>query len=203
MDKTWGSAYSHKCNKFIIIKLWREEQTWINYDLLWRVFNYQPQWGISGNTQKNLKWTKVWVLIRKFPLRSGWDMWWCCHLQSLEYGLALLLFFSLSTWVITDIFASQLRKELIIILKVWFSERTIEKSILELKREVCKAVFSSVHFSRSVMSDSLQPQGLQHARLPCPSPIPGVCSNSCPSSWWWHPTISFSVISGLEGVVGS
>ena len=44
------------------------------------------------------------------------------------------------------------------------------------------------------MSDSLQPHGLQHARLPCPSPSPGVCSNSCPLSWWCHPTISSSVI---------
>ena len=41
---------------------------------------------------------------------------------------------------------------------------------------------SSVHFSCSVMSDSLQPHGLQHARPPCPSPTPGACSNSCPSS---------------------
>ena len=44
------------------------------------------------------------------------------------------------------------------------------------------------------MSDSLQPHGLQHARLPCPSPTPGACSNSCPLSWWCHPTISPSVI---------
>ena len=44
------------------------------------------------------------------------------------------------------------------------------------------------------MSDSLQPQGLQHTRLPCPSPTPGACSNSCPSSQWYHPTISSSVI---------
>ena len=44
------------------------------------------------------------------------------------------------------------------------------------------------------MSDSLQPCGLQHARLPCPSPIPKVCSNSHPSSQWCHPTISSSVI---------
>ena len=41
---------------------------------------------------------------------------------------------------------------------------------------------------------SLQPRGLQHSRLPCPSPSPGACSNSCPSSWWCHPTISSSVI---------
>ena len=44
------------------------------------------------------------------------------------------------------------------------------------------------------MSDSLRPHGLQHARLPCPSPTPGVCSNSCPSSWWCYQTISSSVI---------
>ena len=44
------------------------------------------------------------------------------------------------------------------------------------------------------MSDSLQPLGLQHTRLPCPSPTPGACSNSCPSGWWCHPTISFPVI---------
>ena len=44
------------------------------------------------------------------------------------------------------------------------------------------------------MSDSLRPQGLQHARPPCPSPAPGVCSNSCPSSQWCYPTISSSVV---------
>ena len=51
-----------------------------------------------------------------------------------------------------------------------------------------------VQFSRSVVTDSLQPHGLQHARLPCPSPTPRACSNSCPSSRWCHPTISFSVV---------
>ena len=44
------------------------------------------------------------------------------------------------------------------------------------------------------MSDSLQPPKLQHARLPCPSPTPRACSNSCPLSWWCHPTISSSVV---------
>ena len=43
----------------------------------------------------------------------------------------------------------------------------------------------SVEFSRSVISDSLQPHALQHTRLPCPLPTPGVYSNSCPSSQWW------------------
>ena len=49
-------------------------------------------------------------------------------------------------------------------------------------------------FSHSVMSESLPPHGLQHARLPCPSPTPRVCSNSCSLSQWCHPTISSSVI---------
>ena len=52
----------------------------------------------------------------------------------------------------------------------------------------------SVHFSPSVVSNSLQPHGLQHTRLPCPPPSPRVCSNLCPSSQWCHPTISSSVI---------
>ena len=54
--------------------------------------------------------------------------------------------------------------------------------------------FSSVQFSHSVVSDSLRPPGLQHARLPCPSPTPRVHSNSCPLSRWCHPTISSSVV---------
>ena len=48
-------------------------------------------------------------------------------------------------------------------------------------------------FNHSVLSNSLWPHGLQHTRLPCPSPSPGACSNLCPPSWWWHPTILFSV----------
>ena len=54
--------------------------------------------------------------------------------------------------------------------------------------------FSSVQFSRSVMSDSLRPHELQHARPPCPSPTPRVHPNPCPSSQWFHPTISSSVV---------
>ena len=53
---------------------------------------------------------------------------------------------------------------------------------------------SSVQFSHSVVSDSLQLPGLQHARPPCPLPTPRVYSDSCPLSWWCHPTISSSVI---------
>ena len=56
------------------------------------------------------------------------------------------------------------------------------------------SLFSSVQFSCSVMSSSLWPHGLQHARIPCPSPTPSAYSNSCPSSWWCLPPISSSVI---------
>ena len=59
-------------------------------------------------------------------------------------------------------------------------------------------MISSVQFSHSVVSVSLLPHGLQISRLPCPSPTPWACSNSCPSSWWCHPTISSSVISFLS-----
>ena len=54
--------------------------------------------------------------------------------------------------------------------------------------------WSSVQFSCSVVSDSLWPHELQHARLPCPSPTPEVYSNSCPLSWWCYLTISSSVV---------
>ena len=53
---------------------------------------------------------------------------------------------------------------------------------------------SWVQFSSSVVSNSLQPYGLQHTRPPCPSLTPGVYSNSCPLSRWCHPTISFFVV---------
>jgi len=55
-------------------------------------------------------------------------------------------------------------------------------------------MYQSVQFSRSVVSDSLWPHRLQHARPSCPSPTPGVCANSCPLSQWCHPTVSSSVV---------
>ena len=60
----------------------------------------------------------------------------------------------------------------------------------------CVWFFSCVfsQFSSSVVSDSLRPHERQHARPPCPSPIPRVYPNSCPLSWWCHPTISSSVV---------
>ena len=64
---------------------------------------------------------------------------------------------------------------------------------MPITNSICYVV-CSVQFSLSVMSDSSQPHGLQHARAGCSSPTPGVWANSCPSSWWCHPTISSSAI---------
>ena len=64
---------------------------------------------------------------------------------------------------------------------------------LIINRKVEISIYFS-QFSCSVMCDSVWPYGLQHARLPCPLPTPRACSHLCPSSQWWHPTISSSVI---------
>ena len=66
--------------------------------------------------------------------------------------------------------------------------------MLNYIHQIFVAVTSSVQFRRSVVSDSLRPHESQHARPPCPSPTPGVHSNSCPSSWWCHPATSSSVV---------
>ena len=66
--------------------------------------------------------------------------------------------------------------------------------MLKFETNAIGCQFSSVQFSRSVVSDSLRPHGPQHTRLTCPSLSPGVCSNSCPLSQWYHPTISTFVI---------
>ena len=71
----------------------------------------------------------------------------------------------------------------------------------QIESEICSSFgsdapvsISSLQFSRSAVSDSLWPHGLQHARPPCSSPTPRIYSNSCPLSRWCHPTISSSVV---------
>ena len=70
----------------------------------------------------------------------------------------------------------------------------IKLNIYLTHRYAINVQFSSVQFSRSVVSDSMRPHESQHARPPCPSPTLGVYSNSCPSSRWCHPAISSSVV---------
>ena len=66
--------------------------------------------------------------------------------------------------------------------------------IIKLMDMSLRQFWEKVQFSHSVMSNSLRPHGLQHSRLPCPSPTPGAYSNSGPSSQWWHPIITSSVV---------
>ena len=68
------------------------------------------------------------------------------------------------------------------------------KSLFKLRLKDTSLLITSVQFSCTVVSNSLQPHGMQHARPPCPSSTPGVYSNSCPLIQWCHPTISSSVI---------
>ena len=74
------------------------------------------------------------------------------------------------------------------------SEKAGLKLYMKKSYIMASGPISSVQFSHSVVSDSLRPHGLQHARPPCPSPTPGVYTNSCPLSWWCHLTISSSVV---------
>ena len=80
-------------------------------------------------------------------------------------------------------YSNQIQKPIFKVLSYFFKYHLSPVNLLDL-----------VRFSRSVVSDSLQPHGLQHARFPCPSPTPGTCLNSCPSNRWYHQTISSSVI---------
>ena len=83
----------------------------------------------------------------------------------------------------------------------------VEAKLTSTQTSVRKYLLStvSVQFSGSAVSDSSWPHGLQDARLPCPSPTPGACSNSCPSSQWCHPTISSSLSPSppAPGVIGN
>ena len=76
-------------------------------------------------------------------------------------------------------------------LMLLFHTESVITSLTLKKRSL---LYQSVsQFSGSVVSNSLRPHGLQHTRLPCPSPTPGLYSDSCPLSRWCHPTISSSV----------
>ena len=79
---------------------------------------------------------------------------------------------------------------------MWHGRKLEKKSVIVICPTLILFIihFSSVQFSHSVVSDSLQPHESQHARPPCPSPTPGVHSDSHPSSPWCHPAISSSVV---------
>ena len=82
-----------------------------------------------------------------------------------------------------------------VLIFVWIHFHSLSKYQLAwLLDHMVRVCFSSVQFSRSVVSDSLRPHELEHNRPPCPSPTPRVYPNPCPLSRWCHPTISSSVV---------
>ena len=115
-----------------------------------------------------LLWISLWALLILNPIGFG--------LLCFHYHLFLCIFFSFPFYF----FSNQL---------------IIHKHIVYPPYICIFNIFScSVQFICSVMSDYLQPHESQHARPPCPSPVPGVYSNSCPLSWWCNQTISPSVV---------
>ena len=122
-------------------------------------------------------------------------------LSSINLTLFIWVFHSLSNC--SSYVSSQLFWRFLNLLHVLIGEirgpfsRKISGMILSI---IIKVAFFNIvgfrchQFSHSVMSDSLRPHGLQHARPPCPSPTPGVHPNPCPLSQWCHPTISSSVV---------
>ena len=102
-----------------------------------------------------------------------------------------------SSWLLVGIFGEEDR--LYVITVLYSSVACLQpRSILAVPQPTTLQALNGTilisQFSHSVVSDSLRPHGLQHARLPCPSPTPQACSIPCPSSQWCHPTISSSVI---------
>ena len=95
----------------------------------------------------------------------------------------------LNLWLLFELFINRATEH--ILFCGWFLSvrMSVNSSILLHVAGVCVCVC----VSPSVVSGSLGPLGLQHTRLPCPSPFPGVCSNSCPLRQWYYPTISSSV----------
>ena len=159
---------------------------------------------------KNWSWIVLWRLTRPFRTNTKKDVLfiiggWNAKVGSQEIpgvtgkfvlgiqneaGQRLTKFFQENTLVIEDTLFQQHRDDSThgyhqmvdteIILIIFFAAKDGEAL--------------SVQFSLSVMSNSLRPHRLQHARPPCPSPTPGVYSNSSPLSWWCHPAISSSVV---------
>ena len=111
----------------------------------------------------------------------------CCHFFSLNSGSRDLIAFCFQVTIS------------MLLLTIWSKGKNYICIHIYICVCVCVCIYIYIYIyiiniSHSVMCDSLWPHGLQHARPPCPSPTPGVYSNSCPLSQWCHPTISSSVV---------
>ena len=131
---------------------------------------------------------------RWITIQALWKDSWC---QSTRFIFYCVTFIKFSASQYLSLLICKLRSccNTLYLLEVeWDNTKIWNNRLRCLQQGLALIQFSSVQFSHSVMADSLWPHGMQHARLPCPSPTPGAYSNSCPSCRWCHPTISFSVI---------
>ena len=138
--------------------------------------------------------------MAKFHSFYGWIVFHCIFYFTIELKEQINTVNSHFLLMATESYKiSALNK---LILNSWISNLKKKELLFRFYFRVTKEKMSirsvqwhgSVQFSCSVTSDSLRPHGLQHTRPPCPSPIPGVYLNSCPSNQWCHPIISSSVV---------
>ena len=148
---------------------------------------------ILGEYKSNsMKGWKLWTVILYLPL--SWTVF------SLDFfqisGIFSVSMVKLEKLVQSFYTSEQRGKGLVSFVLVLLSNtnKQQENNFYRIKNLWKLSLLSSVQFSRSVVSDSLWLHGLQNTRLPCPSPTPGACSNSCPSNQWCHPTSSSSVV---------
>ena len=126
---------------------------------------------------------KIWLTRKDVDSGKDWGQW--------EKGQKKMRWLA----VLTDSMDMSLNKlrEIVKNREAWYAAvHRVTKSQTRLSDWTTATRQESIQFSLSVVSDSLQAYGLQHAMLPCPSPTPGAYLNSCPSSRWCHPTISSS-----------
>ena len=119
---------------------------------------------------------------------KGWDCWVIRYIHYLSLCDNVKLSYKASGQIFSFIYGIEV---CVCVKKMCLSPLIYSFPILDIVRQCSEC---TVHFSCSVMSNSLQPNGLQQARRPSPSPTPEVYSSSCPLSRWCHPTISSSII---------
>ena len=119
---------------------------------------------------------------------KGWDCWVVRYTHYLSLCDNVKLSYKVSGPIYSSIYGIEV---CVFVKNIYISPLNYSFPILDIVRQCSEC---TVQFSHSVMSNSLQPNGLQQARRPCPSPTPKLYSNSCPLSRWCHPTISSSVI---------
>ena len=137
------------------------------------------------------------IFLPSFEFEINGATWYVFfHLWLLLLNIILIQFMCIHSLPFLSLFLCGDRSVLIYSFPWWWTPECYPDEAVtdSTAANITEHQFSSVHFSRSVVSDSLQLHGVQHAGPPCPSPTPGACSNSSPSSQWCHPTISFSVV---------